>query len=46
MTNTPGLVADDLKKTSSGRKTAYEQKFGSGGDAMKAGKVLFTNTHS
>lgn len=46
LTNTPGLVADDLRKTSSGGKTAYEQKFGSGGDAMKAGKVLFTNTHS
>ena len=46
LTNTPGLVADDLHKTTSGGKTAYEQKFGSGADAMKNGKILFTNTHS
>ena len=39
----PGLVSDELKKTTTNGISDYEKKFGEGADALLSGKVLFGN---
>jgi len=42
--STPGLIADELRKTSNNGISEYEKKFGSDSDALVAGKVLIGNS--
>lgn len=42
--STPGLIADELRKSSSNGMTDYEKKFGNDSDALVSGKVLIGNS--
>lgn len=43
LASVPGLIADNLKASSSGSVNDYEKKFGKDADALVSGKVLFGN---